>query len=225
MDSATSLGKSSESKRRACSCGAPDISTSCDHTSAEARSASAPPESVDNKISLLTQCGCSNASVYAVNPPIDHPSTLVCSKPSASITRAASSASGAMSKGFPSSVERPIPCLSTRISSFEDARPSMKEGSQSALVAAKPFRTSSGRPFPTRRQAICAPSTWTVADGSLGMGDDRKSPREHQSQYCASNRPVGFNSSLRVVAADGENARTSSSACFRVSVVAGIEDP
>jgi len=33
----------------------------------------------------------------------------------------------------------------------EDARPSMKEGSQSAVVAAKPFRTSSGRPFPTRR--------------------------------------------------------------------------
>jgi len=57
------------------------------------------------------------------------------------------------------------------------------------------------------------------------MGDDRKSPREHQSQYCASNRPVGFNSTLRVVAAEGENARKSSSACFRVSVVAGIEDP
>jgi len=57
------------------------------------------------------------------------------------------------------------------------------------------------------------------------MGDDRKSRRERQSQYCASNRPVGFNITLRVVAADGENARTSSSACFRVSVVAGIEDP
>src|SRR5947209_5829611 len=71
MDSATSLGKSSESKRRACSCGVPDISTSCDHTSAEARSASAPPESVDNKMSLLTQCGCSNASICAMNPPID----------------------------------------------------------------------------------------------------------------------------------------------------------
>src|SRR5437868_6511440 len=39
------------------------------------------------------------------------------------------------------------------------------------------------------------------------MGDDRKSRRERQSQYCASNRPVGFNSTLRVVAADGENAR------------------
>jgi len=39
------------------------------------------------------------------------------------------------------------------------------------------------------------------------MGDDRKSRRERQSQYCASNRPVGFNSTLRVVAAEGENAR------------------
>jgi hypothetical protein len=39
------------------------------------------------------------------------------------------------------------------------------------------------------------------------MGDDRKSRRERQSQHGASNRPVGFNSTLRVVAADGENAR------------------
>src|SRR5207244_5690694 len=84
----------------------------------------------------------------------------------------------------PSSVEPPVPRLSTRISSFEDARPSMKEGSQSVFVAANPFRTSSRRPFPTRRQAICAPSTCTVADDSLGMGDDRKSRRERQSQHC-----------------------------------------
>jgi hypothetical protein len=33
----------------------------------------------------------------------------------------------------------------------EDASASINEGSQSALVAAKPFRTTSGRPFPIRR--------------------------------------------------------------------------
>src|SRR5262249_8025010 len=88
-----------------------------------------------------------------------------------------------MSNRFPSSVELPIPRLSTRIISFEDARPSMKEGSQSALVAAKPFKTRSGGPFPTRRYAICAPSTWTVANDFLGMSDDTKSRREHQSQH------------------------------------------
>ncbi len=86
-----------------------------------------------------------------MNPPIDHPSTLVRSKPSVSITRAASSESWAMSNGFPLSVELPIPRLSRRMSSLEDASRSMNEGSQSALVAAKPFKTRSGRPFPIRR--------------------------------------------------------------------------
>lgn len=48
-DSAMRLGKSSDSKRRACSCGVPVVSISCDHTADEARSASVPPESVDTK--------------------------------------------------------------------------------------------------------------------------------------------------------------------------------
>src|SRR5437870_6192 len=145
MDSATSLGKSSESKRRACSCGVSDISTSCDHTSAEARSASAPPESVDNKISLLTQCGCSNASVCAMNPLIDHPSTLVteCIDHAGCII-----GERAMSKGFPSSVERPIPRLSTRISSFEDARPSMKEGLPTGVGRGKAVQNEQRQAIP-----------------------------------------------------------------------------
>ena len=52
------------------------MSMSCDHTAAEARSASDPPGSVDNKMSLLIRPGCCKASVWAIKPPIDHPSTL-----------------------------------------------------------------------------------------------------------------------------------------------------
>src|SRR5438876_6109298 len=113
-----------------------------------------------------------------MNPTIDHPSTLARSKPSISITRATSPASFAMSNGFPSSVEPPIPRLSRSMSSFEDARPSMNEGSQSALVAAKPFRTNSGGPFPMRRQAIRPPSTGTVANNSAAIKKLRHSLRK-----------------------------------------------
>ena len=60
------------------------------------------------------------------------------SKPSVSITCAASLASRAMSNGLPSSAEPPIPRLSRRISSLEDASPWMNKGSQSPLVAANP---------------------------------------------------------------------------------------
>ena len=56
-----------------------------------------------------------------------------------------------MSNGCPSSVEPPMPRLLSKMSSFDDASRSMKDGSQSALVAAKPFKTRSGRPFPIRR--------------------------------------------------------------------------
>src|SRR5512133_1946983 len=61
-----------------------------------------------------------------MNPPMDHPRRLTCSKPNASITCAASSASFAMSKGCPSSVEPPMPRLLSRMSSFDDATRSKK---------------------------------------------------------------------------------------------------
>src|SRR5438094_8675644 len=75
-----------------------------------------------------------------MKPPIDHPRRLTCSKPNASITCAASSASFAMPKGCPSSAEPPMSRLLSRISSFDDASRSMKDGSQSALVAPKHSR-------------------------------------------------------------------------------------
>src|SRR6184192_1158012 len=108
-----------------------------------------------------------------MNPPSDHPKTLTRLNSSALITRPVSSASWAISKGAPLSVESPMPRLSRRMISLADASRSTKEGSQSALVAAKPLRTSSGRPLPRRRQAIRPPSTAIIAIGSLAIGDHR----------------------------------------------------
>ena len=45
----------------------------------------------------------------------------------------------------------PMPRLLSRMSSFDDASRSMNHGSQSALVAPRPFKTRSGRPPPIRR--------------------------------------------------------------------------
>ena len=109
------------------------------------------------------------ASACAMNPPIDHPITFARSTPRVSITCAASSASFAMSNACPLSVEPPIPRSFSRISSLEDASRSMKDGSQSALVAAKPFKIRSGCPFPIRRQTIWAPLTATVVSDSAGI--------------------------------------------------------
>src|SRR5439155_4218535 len=69
-------------------------------------------------MSLRTRAGSLKASVCAMNPPIDHPSTLARTNSSASITRAVSPASLAMSNGAPSSVEAPMPRLSRRIISY-----------------------------------------------------------------------------------------------------------
>ena len=107
--------------------------------------------SVNNSTRLSTRSGYLTANACAINPPIDHPITLARSIPKVSITRAASAASFSMSNDCPSSVEPPMPRLFSRISSLEYASRSMKDGSQSAFVAAKPFKTRSGRPFPTRR--------------------------------------------------------------------------
>src|SRR5439155_24485690 len=115
-----------------------------------------------------------------MNPPSDHPKTLKRLNSRALITRPVSSASWAILKGAPLSVESPMPRLSRRTISLTDASRSMKEGSQSALVAAKPLRTSSGRPLPRRRQAIRPPSTGIVAIGSLAIGDHRKPRGERQ---------------------------------------------
>jgi len=70
----------------------------------------------------------------------------------------------------------------------KDANLSINEGSQSALVAAKPFRTRSGRPFPIRRWAICVPFTWNVSTDSLGIGDVSESHNEGQGQERAAAR-------------------------------------
>src|SRR5439155_8914823 len=115
-----------------------------------------------------------------MNPPSDHPKTLTRLNSSALITRPVSSASWAISKGAPLSVESPMSRLSRRMISLADASRSTKEGSQSALVAAKPLRTSSGRPLPRRRQAIRPPSTGIIAIGSLAIGDHRKPLGERQ---------------------------------------------
>src|SRR5690242_8257695 len=118
-----------------------------------------------------------------MKPPIDQPSTFTHSVPRASTTCSTSSASLAISNGRPSSLERPIPRLSMRIRSLEDASRWIKAGSQSALEAAKPLMTTSGRPFPIRRQAICAPSTWTSTTDSLAIADVRKSPNYGQGDH------------------------------------------
>jgi hypothetical protein len=153
----------------------PRHTMSCDHTSAEAKSASAPPGSVDNEMSFVIRPGCCKASRLG-NETTHRPSEQACALDTEHlITRAASSASWAKSNGRPLSVERPILRLSRRMSSLEHASLSINEGPQSALVAPKPFRTTSGRPCPIRPQAICAPSTWSFSNDSLGIGDVRKS--------------------------------------------------
>jgi hypothetical protein len=129
-------------------------------------------------MSLVIRPGCYKASRLG-NETTHRPSEQACALDTEHlITRAASSASWAISNGRPLSVERPIPRLSRRMSSLEDASLSINEGPQSALVAPKPFRTTSGRPCPIRPQAICAPSTWSFSNDSLGIGDVRKSRNE-----------------------------------------------
>ena len=108
----------------------PEMSRSLAQTSVEARSAALPPESVDNSTSLSIRSGYFTASACAINPPIDQPITPRRSMPRISITRAASAASFAMSNDRPSSLEPPIPRLFSRISSLQDASPSMKHGCQ-----------------------------------------------------------------------------------------------
>src|SRR5207247_7574413 len=83
-------------------------------------------------------------------------------------------------KGAPLSGGRPVARVARRMISLADASRSTKEGSQSALVAAKPLRTSSGRPLPRRRQAIRPPSTAIIAIGSLAISDHRKPLGERQ---------------------------------------------
>jgi hypothetical protein len=140
-------------------------------------------------MSLVIRPGCYKASRLG-NETTHRPSEQACALDTEHlITRAASSASWAISNGRPLSVERPIPRLSRRMSSLEDASLSINEGPQSALVAPKPFRTTSGRPCPIRPQAICAPSTWSFSNDSLGIGDVRKSRNDGQDACGGSASP------------------------------------
>jgi hypothetical protein len=67
--------------------------------------------------------GCCKESVCAMKPPIDHPSTLGRSKPSISITRAASSESWAIPNGLPlSPIGRGLTGIGGSGYSYTDAR-------------------------------------------------------------------------------------------------------
>src|SRR5438477_504708 len=67
----------------------------------------------------------------------------------------------------------------------------MKHGSQSALVAANPFKTRSGGPFPIVRQTICTPSTSTIAEESGSIRGDLgvESSMLHDVAYGEHKRP------------------------------------
>ena len=109
-----------------------------------------PPALVDSRTSLPTRSGSASASASATKPPIDQPSTSGRSSPSSPITPAASAARSSISNGAPSPSEPPIPRWSTRITSRPASSAARNPGSQSALVAAYPLRTSSGAPAPRR---------------------------------------------------------------------------
>ena len=116
---------------------------SCDHTAAEARSASDPPGSVDNKMSLLIRPGCCKAMRLG-NETTHRPPEHVYPLDTEHLNY-----SRAIIGEFSNIKWLPVVCGATdsaiveRISSLEDASTSINEGSQSALVAAKPFRTRS----------------------------------------------------------------------------------
>ena len=74
----------------------------------------------------------------------------------------------------------------------------MNKGSQSALVAANPLRTSNGRPFPKRRYAIRPPSTGIVAIGSPAIvqmsGAPTKAARRQSPSRQTADRHVDLRS-------------------------------
>src|ERR1051326_3528802 len=123
------------------------MSISCDHMALEARSASLPPGSVDNKTSLLTRSGCLHSKVLG-DESAHRPSQYAYTFEAEGLDHMRSVISELVDVEWISVIDRvPDPAMIEKDESLQDASLSMNEGFQSALVAAKPFRTRSGRPF------------------------------------------------------------------------------